>query len=210
MIVGVGSRFPPMYDFTGPSPVGFDPDLIQGVATCLGKRGPVDFRGGGRVLDRAASGEVDVSIGALSIRPERERTVRFSAPYLFASLIVVGRTERAEELSGDLSGRTCVAGPSPVYTEVLASVACVRKSSSTTDDALAQVARGDADFAVVDSALGAMLPAGVQRTGRRLGEDRYGIAMARSNAGLKAAVDACLKQLDGDGFIEELRQRYDL
>jgi ABC-type amino acid transport substrate-binding protein len=54
------------------------------------------------LLDQAASGEIDVAVGALSITPEREQRLDFSHPYFRTGLAIASRQE-ASGLMGALA-----------------------------------------------------------------------------------------------------------
>jgi len=205
LIVGVGRKFEPMYDFTGPSPAGFDAELARELATLLGKSG-VDFRSGNRLLPRAAAGEVDLSIGALSIRQERLATNDFSKPYLAQEFVVVA--SRAGLTRQGLGRHDCVLGGSGIYKPLLDGTGCSIIATTTTARALERVAAGEAAFTVVDSVYLADLPAGAFKTDIALGKDVFGVALMKGNTTLKDAVDAALDSMERDGFLEFLRRRY--
>ncbi len=208
LIVGAGRRFEPMYDFTSGKPRGYDVDLILEMAQRLGKSGGVDFRSEGRLLPRAAAGEVDLAIGALSIREERLRTNSFSRPYLVQDFVVIAHAADVPSDRSQLAGRSCALGGSGIYKGLLEQSRCRISEITTTERAIERVAAGLDAFTVVDSVYAGDLPPGAVKTRIALGKDTLGIALQKGNISLKEALDVILDDLDREGFLDALRRRH--
>ena len=212
LVVGTGKKFPPMYDFSGSSPAGFDVDFARLLADRLGKSGSLDFRSGSGTLRRAANGSVDLSIAALSIRPERLATNLFSNPYLrqdFVAIAAAGRGSTvARALGRNPSSLSCTVGASPIYRSILDGTGCSVSATTSTAKALRSVARRGADFTVVDSTYDLSQISGLSSTGVSMGTDTYGVAMQKGNRVLKRAVDAAIADLEADGTLGRLRREH--
>ena len=208
LVVGTGRKYWPYFDLTG-TPRGFDVEFGHELARRLGKQ-HASFRSGDSVRQRAARGEVDLSIGAISITPERERENLFSIPYHRTEFVAVAADGAGLRPAPDLSGLMCsVYRAHNLYRSILDKTACRLVEASSHDEAIEMVRDGRADVTVVDVA-NAGVVSGVVDTGVGLGGDRFGVALQLGNLVLKKAVDAAIRSLLSDGTLSELRDRFDL
>ena len=208
LIVGTGQQYEPMFDTTGSQPRGFDIDLAHALAERLGKSGGVTFRVVKSSRSEAAAGSVDVGLQAISITPERERVNLFSIPYLSSRFVIVVHPDIAGSIrSTALRGKVCAVGPNALYTGELKETGCTLKSYSSNVAAMGAVERGEAALTITDETHAETL-SGLVNTGVSTGTDQYGVAMKPGNHTLKNAVDESLRQLEQDGTLLQLRQRY--
>jgi len=214
--VGMDASFLP-FEFVDEegSLVGFDVDLAREIAARLGVEAvfvanlPYDG-----LYDALTAGQVDVVISALYLDPEREGAFAYSTPYFNAGqvLVVAEGTEGIVAVD-DLAGRTVAVefgSAGDVEARQLSGVTVL--PCETAADALAQVAAGRADVALVDhlSALtgGAGAGGGLRIVGPPVTDEPYAAAVRRESRGLLRAINEALAQMAADGTLDCLEREW--
>lgn len=212
--VGVNPNFPPMSSY-GPTGQlqGFDVDVARALAKRLGVRAELVPTESASRVPFLVSGRIDVSLGALTITPERRALIDFSVP-LHAEAMGVITTDRLtvtrwQELNR--SDITLVNMRGNQSVGVLAEKLPLPKTLLVDGnaDTIRAIAQGRADALVenVDFFLGftKLYP---DIKWRVLPEPIFtawcGIGLAKGNEPLRAAIDTALIALHRDGSIGEL------
>ncbi len=218
--IGMDASLPP---FAAVAPdgtlVGLDVDLARELGRRLGLE--VEFVANlpyDGLYDALAVGRVDALISALVVNPERLDAVAYSMPYFDAGQVLVVGAESAP-ITGmaDLSGRTLAVELGSRGDEAARSWAdrlddLTLVPCQTAAEALARVAAGQADAALVDhvSALAAgARPYPAQGSpltiaGEPIVEEPYAIAVRAHNRALLSAVNQALSAMKSDGTLEGL------
>lgn len=158
--IGVDPTFPPFALAEGAAVEGLDIDLGRALAEEMGLEARFTYFGYDGLYDALATGQVDVLISALVIAPERTKDVAYTDAYFDAGQFLVVR-EGLTDVAGmaELAGRTVA-----VELGALGHVAALERQArldslavqtyGSADEALAAVAAGEADAALVDSVSG--------------------------------------------------------
>jgi len=227
--VGMDASFPPFEVIAADGTlVGFDIDLARELGRRLGVEvqfvANLPYDG---LYDALAVGRVDVVISALVVNPARMADFAYSASYFDAGQVLVVRageggiegvcTGPIEEMA-DLSGRALAVEfgtqgdlEAREWARRLPGLTVVHYQ--TAAEALAAVAAGEADAALVDhvSALGA---AGMGEgsalcvVGTPVVEEPYAIAVHRQSRYLLRAINDVLGDMEADGTMERLRAEW--
>lgn len=155
--VGIDPTFPPFALAEGDTIKGIDVDLAHALAGEMGLQAEFTYFGYDGLYDALTTGQVDVLISALVIAPERTQDVVYSTPYFDAGLILIYSPEKDDITDiADLDGRVVA-----VELGALGHVEALNRQSrlpamevrtfGSADEALAAVASGEADAALVDS-----------------------------------------------------------
>ena len=180
------------------------------------------------LYDALAVGRVDVVISALVVNPARAADFAYSTSYFDAGQVLVVQ-ERP-----DRSSETCqvsIEGVCPEPIEGMASLSgCTlavefgsqgdleaRKWArrlpdltvvpcQTAAEALATVAAGEADGALVDRV--SALAAGLVIVGEPVVEEPYAVAVQRESQHLLRAINGVLAEMEADGTLEMLTARW--
>lgn len=217
--VGMDASYPPFGYLDGEGNlVGLDVDLGRELAARLGVEAHfianLSYDG---LYDALTADRVDVVISALYVDPTRMADFAYSRSYFNAGQVLVVGTETTgiTEMS-DLAGRTLavewgsegdvVARPWARRLAGLRILPC-----QTSEEALAQVASGEADAALVDhlSALAGMgqgLP--LRMVGDPVTDALYAVAVRREDDALLRAVNDALTAMEEDGTLPRLRQKW--
>ena len=199
--IGMDASYPPFEYVDGEGNlVGFDVDLGREIAARLGVEArfvanlPYDG-----LYDALTAEQVDVVISALYVDPTRTADFAYSTPYFDAGQVLVV-AEGTEGIGGmtDLDGRTLAvefgsAGDVEARAWGRRLAALTILPCQTADEALARVAAGEADAALVDhlSALMASVE-GVKIVGPMVTSEPYAVAVRREDRQLLEASDDIL------------------
>ncbi|MCK9241347.1 glutamine ABC transporter substrate-binding protein GlnH [Desulfocurvus sp.] len=217
LTVATDTNFPP-FEFKDPETgkhTGFDVELWDAIAKKLGMEydlQPMDFNG---IIPGLQSGQVDVGIAGMTIKPERAEVVDFSDGYYNAGLLVLVRSsENAVSGIEDLKGKvvsTKLGTTSEDFVKANAGAKDV-KLFPNNDAMFMELLSGGADAVVFDSPVIAdfMRKAGkgqVKVVGPLYQGQSYGIAFPKGSE-LVAKVNEALAQLRADGAYAELYMKW--
>lgn len=213
--IGVDPTYPPFATLEGETVVGIDADLGRALAAGLGLDASFSYIGYDGLYDALATGQVDLLISALVVRPEMTRDFAYSQPYFNAGeMLVVPSRERGISGLSDLSGKRLAvelgAEGHVIATQWqrrLANLAV--EPHDTAEEALQAVRAGEADAAIVD-AISAALGAGSGLTvaGEPLGEEPFAIVFRIEDEQLQEAVGDSLRRLRRDGTLDAILSRW--
>ncbi len=108
LVVAVDATFPPMeYVSSNKQIVGFDIDLIKGVAKEGGFEVEIKNTAWNSIFNGLAAGKYDAVISSITINEERKKNMDFSRPYLNAGqVIIVSSDTKGVSSIKDLTGKT--------------------------------------------------------------------------------------------------------
>lgn len=213
--VGMDAGFPPFETIAADGTlVGFDVDLARE----LGRRLSVDVQFVANLpydglYDALAVGRVDVVISALVVSPARMDDFAYSIPYFDAGQVLVVREgESGIEEMADLSGCTLAVefgtqGDLEARKRARRLPGLAVVPYQTAAEALAALAAGEADAALVDH-VSALAATGLVIVGDPVVEEPYAVAMRHDSRHLLRAINDALAEMEVDGTIEALIERW--
>ena len=213
LIVATDTNFPP-FEFKDPESgkhTGFDVELWDAIAKEIGAEydlQPMDFNG---IIPGLLSGQLDVGIAGMTIKPERAQVVDFSDPYYNAGLLILVKADNADitDVKG-LAGKvvsTKLGTTSEDFAKKEAGAKEV-KLFPNNDAMFMELLAGGADAVIFDSPVVAefMRTAGkgqVKVVGPLYMGQSYGIAFPKGSE-LRDKVNTALKEMKDDGTYEKL------
>ncbi|MGB9776222.1 MAG: substrate-binding periplasmic protein [Anaerolineae bacterium] len=217
--VGMDASYPPFEFVDGEGNlVGLDVDLARELAARLGVEAHfvanLSYDG---LYDALTADVVDVVISALYVDPMRMADFAYSRSYFNAGQVLVVRAGTAGLAAmADLAGRTLAVewgseGDVVARQWARRLVGLTVLPCPTAEEALARVASGEADAALVDhlsalAGIGQGLPLGV--VGDPVTDELYAVAVRREDSALLRAVNGALTAMEEDGTLPRLRQRW--
>lgn len=199
---------------------GFEVDLAREIARDIfGDPHKVEFRfmESADSLDSLNKGTVDAVIRTMSITPERQEAVAFSAPYLSTHKRLLVSNSADISSTEDLGGRTvCVADGSTGLREARAQApaSSILKTRSWSD-CLVALQQHQTEAILADDVLLSGIAAQDQFTqivGPALSQEDYGVATARpeegGNPGLVRQVNSTLERIRTDGTWWDMYNRW--
>ena len=223
--VGTDASYAPMESYApdGRAIIGMDPDLGVEIGRILGVRlqfAAIDFD---KLLPDVARGDLDLAMSAMTDTPERAKTADFVDYFTAGTAIVVqhGNPTGVTELN-DLCGKSVAVETSTTQVDLLARTQkncgtkpIIVKVYPTNSDALLQLRTGRAVAVPVDTPTATFLVNDARtRSQYQLASNAqyepapYGIAVAKSQPGLRDAVKGALEQLLRSGVYADVLARW--
>ncbi|MCP3167478.1 ABC transporter permease subunit [Myxococcus qinghaiensis] len=212
--IGTDATYPPFESVKDGELVGFDIELGALVAEELGAKVSWTNTSFDGVFPALMAGKFDLVISAVTLTPERQQRLGFSAPYYTAGQLVVAR-EADTAVTGleSLRGKTAGIQINTSASLVLEKFPDIEvRQYPSIDLALQDLRNGNLAGVVGDGpTLRYFLTHGFQglrAAGGLLTEEHYGIAMRPDEPALREAVNAALQRLRDSGKFAALEERY--
>lgn len=214
--VGVDPTFPPFALDEGSTLRGIDVDLARAIAGELGVQAQFTYFGYDGLYDALTTGQVDALISALVIAPERTKEIAYSTPYFDAGLLLVTGQDEAISGMADLRGKTLAVELGALshvealeWERTLGDLMVVTHGSAA--DALASVAAGETQAALVDHVSGRLYLGQPAEAGRPLvivpgivAPEPYAIAVRIEDRLLLEKINDALGRLRASGRLEQI------
>lgn len=206
--VGVDTAFVP-FEFKGPDGkyTGFDVDLWDAIARQIGVEYdliPMDFNG---LIPGVTTGNLDVILGAITIKSKREEAIDFSHPYFRAGLkVMVGTGNTDIKNPDDLKGKVVAVKTGTVAADYAKTLGAKDlRQFPNIDQAYMEVVTGGAEAAIHDTpnVLYFIKTAGngkVKAVGPNVKAAFYGIGFQQGSALRDKANVALLKMTESGEF----------
>ena len=193
---------------------GFGPELIRAVADRAGLDIELVNVGFDSVLAGVSQCQYDMAVSSITITDERKKTILFSDPYYLAGQIVTVRKDN-DSITGkdDLAGKTI--GGQIGTTGIIEANKIPGARVKTFDEvgfAFQDLMNGQLDAVIADYpvAMGYVVKNkdALKTVGPIFTDEYYGIAICKKNAYLVPKVNAALKALKDEGFLDKLDQKW--
>ena len=206
--VGVDTAFVP-FEFKGKDGkyTGFDVDLWDAIAKKIGveyELVPMDFNG---LIPGVTTGNLDVILGAITIKSKREEAIDFSHPYFRAGLKVMVGTDNTDiKGPADLKGKVVAVKTGTVAADYAKTLGVKDlRQFPNIDQAYMETVTGGADAAIHDTpnVLYFIKTAGqgkVKAVGANVKAAFYGIGFQQGSALREKANVALLKMMESGEF----------
>lgn len=193
---------------------GFDIELMRAIGQASGLTVNFQSLPFDGIIPGLQAGTVDAAISAITITPERAKTVSFSRPYFKAGLAIAVKEDNKDITSLDsLRNKRIAAQIGTTGAQKAKSIpgANVRTFDSAPL-ALQELSNGNVDAVINDApvtlyAINSGNIKGLKVVGQLLTEEYYGIA-APKNSKYLSAINSGLEKLVTDGTYAKLYQKY--
>ncbi|MFA5079466.1 MAG: basic amino acid ABC transporter substrate-binding protein [Dehalococcoidia bacterium] len=193
---------------------GFGPELIRAVADRAGLDIELVNVGFDSVLAGVSQCQYDMAVSSITITDERKKTILFSDPYYLAGQIVTVRKDN-DSITGkdDLAGKTI--GGQIGTTGIIEANKIPGARVKTFDEvgfAFQDLMNGQVDAVIADYPVAMGYVVKNKETLKTVGpiftDEYYGIAICKKNAYLVPRINAALKELKDEGFLDKLDQKW--
>lgn len=217
--VATDATWPPMeYINEEREIVGFDIDLMNAIAEAAGFQVEFQNTAWDGIFAGLANGDYDAVISSVTITPEREETMDFSAPYINAGqvLIVAADAPSSIQTLDDLRGQAVGAqiGTTGAF-EIEAVDGVELRTYDELGLAIEDLAQGRVAGVVADTPIAAdyvlqndTYSGQLKIVGEPFTEEFYGIAVQEGNTELLEMINEGLSVVLNDGTIEELQDTW--
>lgn len=210
LVVATDTAFVPFEFKQGDTYVGFDVDMWDAIAKEIGvtyELRPMDFAG---IIPALQTGQVDVALAGITIKPERQKVIDFSDGYYDSGLMLMVPTDSTIQTSADLAGKKLAVKTgtsSSDYAEENFKDTKIRKFPNI-DNAYLELRTGGVDAAMHDTpnVLYYVNTAGggaVKAVGTQMMAHQYGIGFPKGSE-LTAKVNKALADMKADGRYDAI------
>jgi polar amino acid transport system substrate-binding protein len=215
VVVANDSNYPPQ-SYLDPDTneiVGFDVDVAKGMAEILGLGIKWEHPAWETIPGGLNNGRYDVSIGSMTITPERQETLAFSDPYYYTSGQVFVK-KGGTQIAGveDLAGKTVGVGAATTYYDYLKKESdAVVKTYTTDADAFPDLLNGNLDFVMTAGPTGqqAILEGkAMEFSGKPLYYEDLAMAVKLGEDDWVALLTYAVQQMHENGALTEMSKQW--
>lgn len=216
--VAMDASYPPFEVEDGGVFRGYDVDLAQEIGRRLGLEVRFLNVGFDGLYDALQAGRCDVIISGLPYDPQRTHVAAFTGGYFNAGQVLVARRDDVGiQEAADLAGRlVAVEMGAQAHQEALRlrdreRIDLTIVTAQSAEEAFDLLQAGQADAAIADAITARMALRARQELairGPHLTDESFVIAVRRGSPRLFAAVKGALDSLRGEGWLEELADRW--
>ncbi len=193
---------------------GFGPELMRAIAAKEGLDIELVNVGFDSVMAGISQCQYDMAVSSITITDERKKTILFSDPYYLAGQIVtVRKDDNSIKSKDDLSGKTI--GGQIGTTGIIEAGKIPGAKVKTFDEvgfAFQDVINGQLDAVIADYPVAQGYVSKnkdkLKTAGPIFTDEYYGIAICKNNAYLVPKINAALKALKEEGFMDRLAQKW--
>lgn len=219
-IVGTEPTFPPFeyIDEDTGEIIGFDVDLIKAIGEAAGIQVEVQSLGFDGLIPALQSGNIDIVIAGMTVKPERAEAVDFGPTYWEAYLQIAVAADNDEIKSvDDLQGKTVavqIGTTGASKADELKEQGIIKevKTYNTVDIVFLELMNGTVDAVINDLPVTEVYmsrnPGKVKLTGEPFEGEEYAYAVAKGNSALLEKLNAGLEEVKASGKFDELVIKY--
>ena len=222
LTVGTNAAFEPfeMMAEDGETIIGFDVDLINAIAADQGMEVEmVNMEFDGLVM-AVQNGQLDAAIAGMSITPERQEQVAFTAPYYDAGLNIAVAADNEDITSeADLAGKVVASqmgttGAAKSLELQEAGVVAEVKLLENINVCMLALGNGEVDAVIMDIPVNGAYVAAHPEVAKIAAEfvveepEQFGIAVSLDNTELLDKLNAGLENVKANGTYDELIDKY--
>jgi polar amino acid transport system substrate-binding protein len=200
---------------------GFEIDLVNAICKEIKAQCSISEVAWDGIIPALTSKKIDVIFNSMSITPEREKTIAFSAPYYYTPAQFVGPKGVAFNLSpAGLAGKIIGVQASTTHADYAKKVygqSSTLKYYNTQDELNADLAAGRVDIMLVDAVAaidflkskdGAALEGKGMAPRDPLFGSGIGAGLRKQDVALKQQFDAAIHKIQASGEFNKLQKKY--
>ena len=211
LTIATSPDFPPFESLEGDAVVGIEPDIMKLLCDKLGVEAEFVQMDFDSVLIGIQAAKYDCAMSGITVTPDREKNMLFTAPYYNAAQVIVvaegspiaGKADLGGKVASVQTGTTAESGCQDEGIEVQAFAA--------NADAKAALTTGKVDAWVVDNLTAVQMVEegdGLVILDEKMTEEPYAFAFAMGSEDLVAAINDALAELIADGTVESIFDSY--
>ena len=220
LIMATNAAFPPYEFIEGNEIMGIDAEIAGAIAAKLGLELQIDDMEFDAIVESVKSGKADIGLAGMTVTPERQEVINFTASYATGVQVVIVTEDSAIASVDDLfaEGASHVIGVQRNTTGDLyttwdledAGLATIDRYSKGAE-AVQALITGKVDCVVIDNepakAFVAANP-GLKILDTENAVEDYAAAMSKDNEALYQAANAALEELIADGTVAAIVEKY--
>ena len=214
LTMGTNAEFPPFEFVEGDAVVGVDPEIAAEIAKDLGCTLVIENMAFDSIIPALTSGQIDVGLAAMTVKPDRLASIDFSDTYYNArqACIVLdgGSVTDADTLKDKVIGvQTGTTGDFEAETFS----ADIQRFGKALD-AVLELAGGKLDAVIVDEPVAKNIIAALNNPKLALldnipfADEFYAVAVQKGHPELVESINATIKRITEDGTMDAILLKY--
>ena len=228
LTMATNAQFPPYEYYEGDAIVGIDAEIAGAIADKLGLELVIEDMEFDSIIEAVKSGKADIGMAGMTVTPERQETVDFTATYATGKQVVivaednntiVGTNEDLAlvDAEGNVLEGTVIGVQRNTTGDLYSSWYMADLGLATVDkyskgaDAVQALLTGKVDCVVIDNEPAKAFVAeteGLKSLETEYVIEEYAGAMSKDNTELYEAVNAALEELIADGTVQKIIDKY--
>lgn len=214
LTVGTDPTFAPMEFMNSQNqPTGFDIDLMNAIAKDMGYKLNVQTSSFDGLIPSLQAGKYDAVIAAMTITPDRAKSVLFSNRYFMATQYIAFKKGTDIKSLADLKGKRLGVQNATTGETVLEKAGFNPKKYDDIQLAFTDLINGGVDAVVTDSSVVLYFikqhpNLDVQYITGNFSKEYYGIAVKQGNTALQSKINASLQKLIANGQYNEIYKKW--
>lgn len=215
LVVGTNASFPPFEYFGGPNGdeiKGFDIDIAKQIAEDSGKTLKVENMAFDSLIVALNAGRIDMIAAGMTITPERQANVNFSAPYYEATqVIVTTKGDTTIQSIDDLKGKKVSVQLGTTGDLMAKELGSEVVAFNTGFEAIMELKNGRVDVMLFDKEPAKNLVKKnpeLELQSLPFDPEYYGLAMAKGNTELLERVNSTLASMKANGEFDALLNKH--
>lgn len=212
LIMGTNATFPPYEYYEGDEIVGIDVEIAQAIGEKLGMEVTVEDMEFDALIPALASNKVDIVAAGMTVTPERQESVNFTDTYATAAQVIIVKQGSDIASSEDLNGKILGVQMGTTGDSLASEIEGAQvERFNKYFEAIQSVLQGKIDAVIIDSAPAkafAEKDENLVLLDEALSSEDYAMAINKDNTELLDKVNAAIAELDEEGTLDEIVNKY--
>ena len=212
LIMGTNATFPPYEYYEGDEIVGIDVEIAQAIGEKLGMEVTVEDMEFDALIPALASNKVDIVAAGMTVTPERQESVNFTDTYETAAQVIIVKQGSDIASSEDLNGKILGVQMGTTGDSLASEIEGAQvERFNKYFEAIQSVLQGKIDAVIIDSAPAkafAEKDENLVILDEALSSEDYAMAINKDNTELLDKVNAAIAELDEEGTLDEIVNKY--
>lgn len=212
LIMGTNATFPPYEYYEGDEIVGIDVEIAQAIGEKLGMEVTVEDMEFDALIPALASNKVDIVAAGMTVTPERQESVNFTDTYATAAQVIIVKQGSDIASSEDLNGKILGVQMGTTGDSLASEIEGAQvERFNKYFEAIQSVLQGKIDAVIIDSAPAkafAEKDENLVILDEALSSEDYAMAINKDNTELLDKVNVAIAELDEEGTLDEIVNKY--
>jgi len=213
LTMATNAQFPPYEYYDGDKIVGIDAEIAQAIADKLGLTLKIEDMEFDSIITAVQTGKADMGLAGMTVTEDRLKNINFSDSYATGVQSIIVKSDSAIASPDDLKGKKIgvqLSTTGDIYASQDYGEDNIEKFNKGADAVMA-LSQGKVDAVIIDNEPAkAFVSAnnGLKILDTKYIEEKYAACISKDNAGLLTAVNGALKELQADGTIKKILDKY--
>ncbi|MCD8019979.1 MAG: transporter substrate-binding domain-containing protein [Clostridiales bacterium] len=213
LTMATNAYFPPYEYYEGSEIVGIDAEIAAAIADKLGLELQIEDMEFDSIITAIQTGKADIGLAGMTVTEERLQSINFSDSYATGIQSVIVSEDSDIETIDDLAGKKIgvqLSTTGDIYATDDFGSDYVEQYNKGNDAVLALV-QGKIDAVIIDNQPAISYVAaneGLKILDTQYAEEEYAACISKDNEGLLDAVNAALAELEEEGTLQEILDKY--